>query len=637
MKTSFRKLRGFGLHLHEKRDRRCRDRFLPKLDEISQASQDMHDMRDCYDSLLSAAAATTNSAYELSESLREMGDCLLEKTALNDDEDGGRVLLMLGKVQFEIQKLVDNYRSHISRTITVPSESLLNELRIVEEMKRQCDEKRDAFEDMRKRQKEKGRSKSSKGEYVSSHQLQTAQDEYDEEATVFVFRMKSLKRGQSRSLLTQAARHHAAQMTFFRKALKSLEAIEPHVKLVTEQQHIDYQFSGLEDDDRDSVFLTDDEEEDDDSDDGYETRDDGELSFDYRRNDQGKDVSISGNPMEVDHVDLTFPQVATVNAVQENVDKKPILNSATFGRDFNTGSKSAPLSADNNFDPAERFRQMRQSSARKFHTYVLPTPKSPVSSGADTHVPQARRASVSVGAPNLWHSSPLEYNQYEKTLGKEKFSGPIVSNTQSILKESNNNNKTSPLPPPEGRTSPQREPRSASSIKKVKRQAFSGPLTSNAWSAKPILSASGPINSTGHPQLFSGSLLRTPLARPASSPKLSASAAFVSSPKISELHELPRPPAHLYVKKPPNLVGYSAPLVGSKGTPDLSTTDKPTMKSTASPTLPIPPETLSRSHSIPSRGQREMEIVPKPLETRNLKMAECIVSPPLTPVFVPFC
>lgn len=46
-------------------------------------------------------------------------------------------------------------------------------------------------------------------------QLQMARDEYDEEATLFVFRLKSLKRGQSRSLLTQAARHHAAQVLFF--------------------------------------------------------------------------------------------------------------------------------------------------------------------------------------------------------------------------------------------------------------------------------------------------------------------------------------------------------------------------------------------------------------------------------------
>lgn len=128
--------------------------------------QDMQDMRDCYDTLLSAAAATASSAYEFAESLRDMGSCLLEKTALNDhEEETGKVLLMLGKIQFKLQKLIDKYvcislsllilslnhqfyflctlfitnfcffqfqRSHIIQTITIPSESLLNELRIVE-------------------------------------------------------------------------------------------------------------------------------------------------------------------------------------------------------------------------------------------------------------------------------------------------------------------------------------------------------------------------------------------------------------------------------------------------------------------------------------------------------------------------
>lgn len=65
---------------------------------------------------------------------------------------------------------------------------------------------------MRLRHKEKGRSKTVKGESFTSQQLQTAREEYDDEATLFVFRLKSLKQGQSHSLLTQAARHHAAQV-----------------------------------------------------------------------------------------------------------------------------------------------------------------------------------------------------------------------------------------------------------------------------------------------------------------------------------------------------------------------------------------------------------------------------------------
>nr|GMD77561.1 Arfaptin homology (AH) domain/BAR domain-containing protein [Ipomoea batatas] len=212
MKTPLKTLRGFAATRHERKERRIRS--LTQADELAQATQDMVDMRDCYDGLLSAAAATANSAYEFSESLQEMGECILEKTSLSDDEETGKVLLMLGKVQFQFHKLLDSYRSHINQTITVPSESLLNELNVVEDMKRQCDEKRESYDQLIKKYTEKGNLRGAKGECFSSHQLQAAYDEYDEGANVFVLRMKSLRQGQSRSLLTQAARHHAAQVPF---------------------------------------------------------------------------------------------------------------------------------------------------------------------------------------------------------------------------------------------------------------------------------------------------------------------------------------------------------------------------------------------------------------------------------------
>ena len=72
------------------------------------------------------------------------------------------------------------------------------------------------------RQREKGRSKGGKGENFSAQQLQQAHEEYDNETTLFVFRLKSLKQGQTRSLLTQAARHHAAQVFFLSRVLVPL-------------------------------------------------------------------------------------------------------------------------------------------------------------------------------------------------------------------------------------------------------------------------------------------------------------------------------------------------------------------------------------------------------------------------------
>lgn len=74
-----------------------------------------------------------------------------------------------------------------------------------------------------------------------------------------------------------------------------MEAVEPHVKVVADREHIDYHFCGLEDDDT--------EEEDYDVNDdycSYDGNDVGELSFDYGQNDQDQDIlSSSTNSMEV--------------------------------------------------------------------------------------------------------------------------------------------------------------------------------------------------------------------------------------------------------------------------------------------------------------------------------------------------
>ncbi|KAL5552537.1 hypothetical protein UlMin_039938 [Ulmus minor] len=622
MKTSMRKLRGFALTKQGAKERKDLQP-LAQLDELAQASQDLHDMRDCYDSLLSTAAATANSSYEYSESLRELGDCLLEKTALNDDEESGKVLLMLGKVQYRLQKLIDGYRSHINQTITIPSESLLNELRIVEEMKNQCDEKREVYEYMKTRQREKGRLRSGKGESFSLQQLQMARDEYDEEATLFVFRLKSLKQGQSRSLLTQAARHHAAQMCFFRKALQSLEAVEPHVKLVTERQHIDYQFGGLEDDDLDDDDY---DYEDNDDDDSYDENDDGELSFDYGQNGQEQDVSFSQNSMEVDQVDLTFPKVTKVEDVKQNLER--LYQSSVLLR-ARAGSQSAPLFAENQGDPAEKLRQIRPSFTRKFHSYVLPTPidtKGSVSKGSGSPVNHTTQTGLSERTQNLWHSSPLELKKYERIIEDEKGSKPTLANL-SVLKESNNNAASTPLPPRLSDGLYSRHDQAASDSKKIKRQAFSGPLTSKPWANKPVGSQ--------HPQLFSGPILRNPLPQhPSSSPPKTspgASPTFTSSPKISELHELPRPPASSSSQtlRPAGLVGHSAPLVSRAQVHSSS------KMGTKSP-LPTPPQSIPRSFSIPSSGPRAVDLhTTKPMEgSPGSQTAEDPASPPLSPIAV---
>ncbi|CAN6575183.1 unnamed protein product [Malus baccata var. baccata] len=508
----------------------------------------------------------------------------------------------------------------------------------MQEMKRQCDEKREVYDYMVAQQKEKGRSKRGKGDNFTLQQLQVAHDEYDEEATLCVFRLKSLKQGQAQSLLTQAARHHAAQLNFFRKGLKSLEVVEPHVRLVTEEHHIEYQFSGLEVDGGDDVG----DDVEDNGENSYDSNEDGELSFNYISSKQGIDVtSASRNSMEVDEVGLLSPKATRVEYADINLDRNQ-WGLRTSSREPRIGSYSAPIFAEKKFDPAEKARQLQAPAARKSNTYVLPTPIDPKG------LSSSRTSSVVPGTgpsrrnQNLWHSSPLEEKDPGVTLNA---SG---TKAQLVQKESNVNSTSTQLPPPlEGLALPQIDTLNASDTKKIKRYAFSGPIPSKSSSSKPVLHASGPIASTELPQLVSGTLSRLPNPQPSSSPKVSpcASPPRVSSPKISELHELPRPPGSSSAKstnpsssaakptKSSGFVGHSAPLV-SRNQEHSMPNKNPSVASNAASPLPIPPLIVPRSFSIPSSSQRAMAShVARHLESPQVPgKAEQVASPPLTPI-----
>lgn len=566
MKSPLRRLRGFGYHYPK--ERKAHPTPPAKLDELAEAAQDVEQMRKCYDGLLSAAAATTNSVYEFSEALEEMGSCLLAKNALNDeDDDSGRVLMMLGKAQFELTKSLDNYRTHIIHTITTPSESLLKELQTVEEMKHQCDMKREAYEVMRASYGEKGQSRNSKIESFSAEQLQDSLVEYQEDAALFIFRLKSLKQGQFHSLLTQAARHHASQLIFFRRGLKCLEALEPHVKAIAEKQHIDYQFTGLEDNESDNDGSS-----------SYQETcsDDRELSFDYEINDRDQDFIASRGSMDLDKGDLRTSPTPIKEIKQEEV---KLLKAEAVAPQVKPEiiTHSAPMFADNFVDQTERLRQIQPSSAR--HSYKLPTP-------VDDDYP--RSAAV--------HRSHHSAHFFESKHGSTMHSGPI------------------------------KLPSNSDFSKKLKRESWSGPIPSKAGSSKPDLKSS-----MGRPHaMTSKSCVHARQPSPVS-PKMFPPSTV--SPKISELHELPRPPANVEPLRPSGLVGYSGPLVSKRQAPTAPVRASPTASQTASP-LPRPPASLARSFSIPSNSQRTPLIsVNKLLEARSSRESSEVSSPPLTPMF----
>uniref|UniRef100_A0A7N0T837 Hydroxyproline-rich glycoprotein family protein n=1 Tax=Kalanchoe fedtschenkoi TaxID=63787 RepID=A0A7N0T837_KALFE len=633
MKSSFGKLRKLALHRHDAKEKR-EFQSPALLDELAQASEDMKVMRSCYDSLLSAAAATANSAYEFSESLRDMGSCILEKTALNDDERTGEVLLMLGKVQLELQKFLDSYRAHIVMTITNPSESLLKELRTVEEMKRQCDEKRDLYEYMKMHHKEKGRSRGGRGENFTSQQLQKVHDEFDDEATLCVFRLKSLKQGQSRSLLTQVARHHAAQLNFFRKGFKSLEALESHVRQIAEEQHIDYLFDGTDDEDDDDDDDDDIDDESVDADYGYADKRNEELSFNCRQQNQGP--HSPSDFAELEPSDISFRRFSPKEHLKEGPKKQDIEILPSV--DYRIGSHSAPIFPEKKLEPTE-IRQPRPSISQKLNTHVLPTPpdaKESTPSRASTSAPRSRPTVSGRQSNKLWHSSPLEPSKHQKEWVSDDLSRPYASKRGKVFNEGSDNPDPFLRPPPLTELSHPYPGRLGRSVSKTyNRQASSITFNSRPVATKHRVSISGPISSTNYSHG-----VRLPIPRSSVSPKVSPTASPPHAiPRINELHELPRPPmgpaSKTTISGSVGDIGHSAPLIYKSTALHVMHRDRDSSgtSSSASP-LPLPPPSVTRSFSVPSSSGRAMALqAAKLLDHSNVQVnADGVASPPLTPI-----
>jgi hypothetical protein len=338
-------------------------------------------------------------------------------------------------------------------------------------------------------------------------------------------------------------------MHMFFAGLKSLEAVEQHVRIAADRQHIDCVLS----DPGNEMDCS----EDNDDDDRLVNRD-GELSFDYITSEQRVEViSTPHGSMKMDDTDLSFQRPSPAGSATVNAD--PREEHSVSNRDRRTSSHSAPLFPDKKADLADRsMRQMTPSA----NAYILPTPVDSKSSPIFTKpVTQTNHSA------NLWHSSPLEPI---KTAHKDAES-----------------NLYSRLPRPS-------------------EHAFSGPL-------KP-----------------SSTRLPVPVAVQAqsSSPRISptASPPLASSPRINELHELPRPPGQFAPprrSKSPGLVGHSAPLTAwnqERSNVVVST------NIVASP-LPVPPLVVPRSYSIPSRNQRAMAQQPLPERNQNR-----VASPPPLPL-----
>lgn len=257
-------------------------------------------------------------------------------------------------------------------------------------------------------------------------------------------------------------------------------------------------------------------------------------------------------------------------------------------------SQSAPLFPEKKLETEERIKDLRRSATRKLNTYVLPTPNdvratSQIVSGNPTSGPLDSRGPL----PSPPHTSA--------DMRDNKLPSPTrLSNAQSVLKESNTNTAETRKTLPVGDIAlPGYYDLKASDNKKVKRGSFSGPIASRPQSTENIdVLSAAPRHSSAHQPIH----IRV---SPGNSPPP------ICSPKIKELHELPRPPVNTSKNTAfPSLVAHSAPLVPNSASSVPKVQDhfraRQTPPSTASPlpTPPTPPGPIARSFSIPSRGMR---------------------------------
>lgn len=332
---------------------------------------------------------------------------------------------------------------------------------------------------------------------------------------------------------------------------------------------------------------------------------------------------------DLSHFTITWFILCFISLVQESTDRSQ-LDMLSFSCRPGYISQSAPIFADKKLDLTVK-TETPPLSTRKFHSYVLPTPvgdRNPESNPGTAPCGERNDSS-----PPLWNSSPLEAKRPVKDFRERELSSPTTFKN-SVLRGSNINSGPISMPSyfSEKLSMPQINKKTAYDTNNFRRQAFSGPLTSKHFSSKPIVSTPDYRSSVEFPPAGSSAsqLVFKPQSSPPHKETHRTSPPPVSYPKISELHELPRPPVGSEKPTGPStLIGYSGPLV-SRCKVFNARSNVPSDVSYKT-SLPVPLVHISRSFSIPSNSQRISILTAATLleSPHNLVTAEEITSSPL--------
>ncbi|XP_031486863.2 uncharacterized protein At2g33490-like [Nymphaea colorata] len=197
--------------------------------DVAQATKDVQICREVIFAHSSVSSSVKNSVHEFSKSRKAISTFMLQLKITSENDKINNVLLKLGNAQSELHKLAEKYHAQLSQEMSIPSECLLNQLQTVEEVRRQCEEKRLFYQQM-KMKKEKRNGRSVKEQVKLFQNFQTARDAYYNWGSFYVGRCKSLMQSVCQTLIAQTAQNFSAEIDLFQKALASYEAIVDEVQ-----------------------------------------------------------------------------------------------------------------------------------------------------------------------------------------------------------------------------------------------------------------------------------------------------------------------------------------------------------------------------------------------------------------------
>ncbi|XP_024380659.1 uncharacterized protein [Physcomitrium patens] len=537
---------------------------------VTNGMKDIRSIQKKYESLVSLSTEVSHRAYDLSTAVSDMASYFVAPGVL-DDQDIGKIFKLVGEVQFVISQSLELYASHVTQTVTTPTENLIGDLRDVMETKKQYDERRQSLYHHRLRIA-KGRSKIGKTDAQEEEQLENVREQFEEVSQFLGDRLLSLRQGRPRSLITQTARHHAAQMQLFSKVLTSLHGIEPHMKQVTKELNIDRHLSSADgdvfnDEIEDDEDVSDIEHHLDDAGSYFDDADEEKEHHHVREDDLGSESSeIEANS----RLNMSREWSSHMASGSDRPGNSENEGDSPLPRWIIKGSKSAPsspLTASQGVDDVDR-------APPTYVSAVLPPTRSPphVSdrghSGvlySDTRPYEHKPSTSEQTSPRHHNGTPGQTPRFQgraTKMGVPMSMFPPFDPSQTTW--------PMPLPPPSDPPPILKFPaptaggfiaaNSGAPGNKHKRYSYSGPLTS---SSKPRDRAySSDVPSSGPLRPFPSSTTWSDQSR---SPKLSPSISpsKVSPPQISELHKLPPPPlgsSSSPIAASSSLIAHSAPL-----------------------------------------------------------------------------